>query len=119
MRCPSCHCEVDEADRFCRHCGDKLPGAFKASAERRQLTVTFCDLVGSTRLSSQLDPEDLREVVRAYQETCAAVVQRFDGHIAQYLGDGLLIYSGFPTAFEDSPHRAVRTGWASSRPSMS
>src|SRR5712691_1072473 len=59
-------------------------------AERRQLTVMFCDLVDSTPLASQLDPEDLREVVRAYQETAAAVIQRFDGHIAQYLGDGLL-----------------------------
>jgi len=60
-------------------------------AERRQLTVMFCDLVDSTPLASQLDPEDLREVVRAYQETAAAVIQRFDGHIAQYLGDGLLV----------------------------
>src|SRR5262245_15567771 len=61
-------------------------------AERRQLTVLFCDLVDSTALSSQLDPEDLREVVRAYQTTCAEVIQRFEGHIAQYLGDGLLVY---------------------------
>src|SRR4029453_4257009 len=59
-------------------------------AERRRLTVLFCDLGGSTALSAQLDPEDLREVVRAYQETCAKVVARFEGHIAQYLGDGLL-----------------------------
>jgi hypothetical protein len=60
--------------------------------ERRQLTVLFCDLVDSTALSSQLDPEDLREVVRAYQAACAEVIQHFEGHIAQYLGDGLLIY---------------------------
>ena len=60
-------------------------------AERRQLTVLFCDLADSTRLSSQLDPEDLREVVLAYQATCVEVIQRFDGHIAQYLGDGLLV----------------------------
>src|SRR5262249_10582356 len=59
-----------------------------AEAERRQLTVLFCDLVGSTALSTQLDPEDLREVVRAYQDTCAQVIARFEGHIAQYLGDG-------------------------------
>lgn len=58
----------------------------------------FCDLVGSTDLSSKLDPEDLREVVRAYQETAAEVTQRYEGHIAQYLGDGLLIYFGFPVA---------------------
>ena len=63
-------------------------------AERRQLTVLFCDLVDSTALSSQLDPEELREVVRAYQETCAKVIARFEGHIAQYLGDGLLVYFG-------------------------
>jgi class 3 adenylate cyclase len=63
-------------------------------AERRQLTVMFCDLVDSTPLSSQLDPEDLREVVQAYQATAAAVIQHFDGHIAQYLGDGLLVYFG-------------------------
>jgi class 3 adenylate cyclase/predicted ATPase len=79
-------------------------------AERRQLTVMFCDLVGSTPLSEQLDPEDLREVVRAYQQTCAEVVQRFDGHIAQLLGDALLVYFGWPQAHEDDAQRAVRTG---------
>ena len=79
-------------------------------AERRQLTVLFCDLVESTALSSQLDPEDLREVVRAYQATCAEVIQRFEGHIAQYLGDGLLVYFGYPQAHEDDAQRAVRTG---------
>jgi TOMM system kinase/cyclase fusion protein len=79
-------------------------------AERRQLTVLFCDLVDSTRLASQLDPEDWREVVRAYQQTCAEVIQRFEGHIAQYLGDGLLVYFGYPQAHEDDAQRAVRTG---------
>src|SRR5437016_8164839 len=79
-------------------------------AERRQLTVMFCDLVDSTPLASQLDPEDLREIVRAYQETAAVVIQRFDGHIAQYLGDGLLVYFGYPQAHEDAARRAVRTG---------
>ena len=79
-------------------------------AERRQLTVLFCDLVDSTALASQLDPEDLREVVRLYQETCAAVIQRFEGHIAQYLGDGLLVYFGYPLAHEDDAQRAVRAG---------
>jgi predicted ATPase/class 3 adenylate cyclase len=82
----------------------------RPEAERRQLTVLFCDLVDSTALSSQLDPEDLREVVRAYQATCAEVIQRFDGHIAQYLGDGLLVYFGYPQAHEDDAQRAVRTG---------
>jgi class 3 adenylate cyclase len=79
-------------------------------AERRQLTVLFCDLVDSTALASQLDPEDLRAVVRAYQETCAKVIARFDGYIAQYLGDGLLVYFGYPQAHEDDAQRAVRAG---------
>src|SRR5262249_41418398 len=79
-------------------------------AERRQLTVLFCDLADSTALASQLDPEDLRVVVRAYQATCAEVIQRFDGHIAQYLGDGLLVYFGYPQAHEDDAQRAVRSG---------
>ena len=79
-------------------------------AERRQLTVLFCDLVDSTALASQLDPEDLREVVRAYQETSAKVIARFEGHIAQYLGDGLLVYFGYPLAHEDDAQRAVRAG---------
>ena len=81
-----------------------------SDAERRQLTVLFCDLVDSTVLASQLDPEDLRSVVRAYQTTCAEVIQRFDGHIAQYLGDGLLVYFGYPQAHEDEAQRAVRSG---------
>src|SRR5262249_3883055 len=76
---------------------DSRPNA----AERRQLTVLFCDLVGSTALSEQLDPEELREVVRAYQETCTVVIRRYDGHIAQHLGDGLLVYFGYPAAHED------------------
>ena len=79
-------------------------------AERRQLTVLFCDLADSTALAGQLDPEDLREVVRAYQQTSAAVIQRFDGHIAQYLGDGLLVYFGYPQAHEDDAVRAVHAG---------
>ena len=79
-------------------------------AERRQLTVLFCDVVGSTALSARLDPEDLRDVVRAYQRTCAEVIQRFDGYIAQYLGDGLLVYFGYPQAHEDDAQRAVRAG---------
>jgi TOMM system kinase/cyclase fusion protein len=79
-------------------------------AERRQLTVMFCDLVDSTRLSSQLDPEDWRDVVREYQRVCTDVIQRYDGHIAQLLGDGLLVYFGYPQAHEDDAQRAVRAG---------
>ena len=79
-------------------------------AERRQLTVMFCDVVDSTTLSSQLDPEVYREVVRAYQQVCSEVITRFDGHIAQLLGDGLLVYFGYPHAHEDDPQRPVRAG---------
>src|SRR5499427_2123827 len=98
------------------HAASSTPAASSSAqshtpnAERRQLTVLFCDLVDSTPLASQLDPEDLREVVRAYQEACAKVIARFDGHIAQYLGDGLLVYFGYPLAHEDDAQRAVRTG---------
>jgi TOMM system kinase/cyclase fusion protein len=87
------------------------PAAPRApDGERRQLTVLFCDLVDSTALSSRLDPEEWREVVRAYQDTCSKVIARFEGHIAQYLGDGLLVYFGYPRAHEDDAQRAVRAG---------
>ena len=72
--------------------------------------MLFCDLVDSTQLSSQLDPEDLRDIVQAYQDTCARVIARYEGHIAQYLGDGLLVYFGYPLAHEDDAQRAVRAG---------
>jgi class 3 adenylate cyclase/tetratricopeptide (TPR) repeat protein len=83
---------------------------FEPAAERRQLTVLFCDVVDSMALSERLDPEELRDVVREYQTVSAAVVERFLGHTAQYLGDGLLVYFGFPVAHEDDPQRAVHTG---------
>src|SRR5215510_12691266 len=79
-------------------------------AERRQLTVMFCDLVDSTKLSSQLDPEEYREVVRTYQKVCTEVIQRYEGYTAQLLGDGLLVYFGYPQAHEDDAQRAVRAG---------
>src|SRR5689334_6643282 len=79
-------------------------------AERRQLTVMFCDLVGSTSLSSRLDPEDLREVIAAYQHAVAEVITGFDGFVSRYMGDGVLIYFGFPQAHEDDAERAVRAG---------
>ena len=79
-------------------------------AERRQLTVMFCDLVDSTKLSLQLDPEDYRDVVREYQQVCSEVIQRYDGHVAQLLGDGLLVYFGYPVAHEEDAQRAVHTG---------
>ena len=79
-------------------------------AERRQLTVMFCDLVGSTELSRQLDPEDLRDVMRRYQDAVAGAVSRYGGHVAKYLGDGVLAYFGWPQAYEDQAERAVRAG---------
>jgi class 3 adenylate cyclase len=138
--CPACGFANPPDHRFCGNCGTRLPepaappsppsparqddppatqttpvGSRPAThrppeAERRQLTVLFCDLVDSTALASQLDPEELRAVVRAYQETCAKVIARFEGHIAQYLGDGLLVYFGYPWAHEDDAQRAVRAG---------
>lgn len=77
-------------------------------AERRQLTVLFCDLVGSTELSGRLDPEDLRSLLRSYQQAANGVVERYGGYVAQYLGDGILVYFGYPTAHEDAAERAVR-----------
>ena len=130
--CAQCGFENPPRFKFCGSCGTSLTGqtltpsppqeqptpqaAISApeprspDAERRQLTVMFCDLVESTKLSSQLDPEEYREVVRAYQRVCTDVIQRYDGHIAQLLGDGLLVYFGYPVAHEDDPQRAVRAG---------
>ncbi|MCZ6894374.1 MAG: AAA family ATPase [Gammaproteobacteria bacterium] len=87
-----------------------LPDAHPREAERRQLTVMFCDLVGSTALSEKLDPEDLRDVMAAYQKTAGAVIERYEGHVAQYLGDGVMIYFGWPKAHEDDAQRAIRAG---------
>jgi len=81
-----------------------------ADAEHRHLTVMFCDLVGSTDLSQRLDAEDLRNVIRAYQESASEVIERYAGHIAQYLGDGLLVYFGYPQAHEEDAERAIRAG---------
>jgi len=82
------------------------------AAERRQLTVMFSDLVGSTALSARMDPEDLREVISAYQRCVADTVRRFGGFVARYMGDGVLIYFGYPAAHEDDAERAVRAGLA-------
>jgi class 3 adenylate cyclase/predicted ATPase len=103
---------------FCIECGRQLfkpahstgTKARTAPDERRQLTVMFCDLVDSTSLSGQIDPEDLREVIRRYQTACAQVVDRYEGHIAQYLGDGILVYFGYPRAHENDARRAVSSG---------
>ena len=82
------------------------------TAERRQVTVMFCDLVGSTELSARLDPEDMRAVIRGYQDLCAGAIARFDGFLAKLMGDGVLAYFGFPHAHEDAAERAVRAALA-------
>src|SRR3954454_24787339 len=84
--------------------------ALQHDAERRHLTVMFCDLVGSTALSARLDPEDMWEVIRAYRTACAKVVATYDGSLARFVGDGILVYFGYPRAHEDDAERAVRAG---------
>jgi class 3 adenylate cyclase len=139
LACPMCGFVNEPDDRFCGGCGQALtavpppepthpsnttrpeeqPAPLATSspvaphppdAERRQLTVMFCDLVDYTPLSGTLDPEELCEVVWAYQQTSAEVIQRFEGHIAQYLSDGLLVYFGWPQAHDDDAQRAVQAG---------
>jgi len=85
-----------------------LPAQPADTAERRQVTVMFSDLVGSTALSARMDPEDLREVISAYQKCVAETMQRFGGFVAKYMGDGVLVYFGYPHAHEDDAERAVR-----------
>jgi class 3 adenylate cyclase len=87
-----------------------VPITTATEAERRQVTVLFCDLVGSTELSTKLDPEDMGELLRTYQTNCADVVNRWGGHVANYMGDGVLAYFGWPQAHEDGAERAVRCG---------
>jgi len=88
----------------------KIHELIPAVVERRQLTVLFVDLVGSTALSGRLDPEDMREVIGAYQNAVAGEVARFEGHVAKFMGDGVLVYFGWPRAYEDEAERAVRAG---------
>jgi class 3 adenylate cyclase/predicted ATPase len=101
--------EPSDAKEIAASAHKQLP---TGEAERRQLTVMFCDLVGSTVLSERFDPEDLREIVGAFQVACAEVIGRYEGYIARYMGDGLLVYFGYPQAHEDDTERAVRGGLA-------
>jgi class 3 adenylate cyclase/predicted ATPase len=120
MRCLRCNVENPANAKFCLECGSPLTLAETASprpsewasaeAERRQMTCLFCDLVNSVGLSERLDPEELRETLAAYHRVCATVVRRFEGHTHNYLGDGIMVYFGFPSAHEDDAQRAVRTG---------
>jgi class 3 adenylate cyclase/tetratricopeptide (TPR) repeat protein len=128
-RCPSCGVANPASAKFCPECGRKLavtgadtasgaapetaaPQPQAISAERRQLTVMFCDLVGSTALSARLDPEDMREIMSAYHHRCAEVIGKSGGFVAKYMGDGVLAYFGYPQAYEDDAERAVRCGLA-------
>jgi class 3 adenylate cyclase len=113
MQCPRCHAAIAADARFCPRCGTRLLAvAAPRAAERRQLTVLFCDLVGSTALSVRLDPEDLRAVMRAYHEYVSEAVSRFGGVVTQISGDGMLAHFGWPQAHEHDAERAVRAGLA-------
>src|SRR5438445_677248 len=114
--------------KFCGQCGMGLvpegqanipateqPPDHKPSpeaAQRRHLTIMFCDMAGSTALAARLDPEDLREVIRGFQDACVRAIGRFDGFVAKFMGDGVLAYFGYPKAHEDDAERAVRAGLA-------
>jgi TOMM system kinase/cyclase fusion protein len=102
---------------FCGRCGASIAPSsapldagdhYSTRAERRQLTVVFCDLVGSTDLSTQLDPEEFNDLTREYERVCAEVIERHEGRIARFVGDGILVYFGYPLSHEDDPKRAVR-----------
>src|ERR1017187_7618457 len=129
--CPSCGNANPASAKFCLECGHKLPATgvdaagrpatdtatlqpakAAGSAERRQLTVMFCDLVGSTALSARLDPEDMREIVGAYHRSCAEQITKAGGFVAKYMGDGVLAYFGYPQAHEHDSERAVFAGLA-------
>ena len=111
MQCSKCGTENAASTKFCAECGTPMRREpAEAAAERRQLTVLFMDLVGSTALAESMDPEDLRELYARYQGVCADVIRRYEGYIAQHLGDGILAYFGYPTAHEDDALRAVQSG---------
>jgi class 3 adenylate cyclase/predicted ATPase len=126
LRCPSCGHSEKPGAKFCANCGATLVGTSvtlrspelapgipaRAAAERCHLTVMFCDLVGSTALSVHLDVEDYQEVISAYQKRVAEIVTGFGGFVARRVGDGVLVYFGYPNANEDDPEQAVRAGLA-------
>ena len=128
LHCPRCGKENPSGYKFCGHCGapigeegersegsphvatGRAADASDASAERRQMTVMFCDLVGSTALAERLDPEELHGVIREYQASCDRIIAAYEGYIARYMGDGILTYFCYPKAHEDDAVRAVRAG---------
>lgn len=110
MACPACGFSTQGAARFCGGCGLPLLSPSEAAplAERRVLSVLFCDMVGATTLSEQIDPEEFRDLLRDYHNACAQVVQQYDGFLADLMGDGVVIYFGYPRAHEDDEVRSVR-----------
>jgi class 3 adenylate cyclase/tetratricopeptide (TPR) repeat protein len=120
QRCPACGTENPASNKFCGSCGVGLAGGARTTetpragrpsgtdAERRQVTVLICDLVGSTALSARLDPEDMREIIGAFNRCCAEVITKSGGFVAKYMGDGVMAYFGYPQAHEDDAERAVR-----------
>jgi class 3 adenylate cyclase len=105
--CRECRAPVQRGSKFCSACGHAV-GVGTLEGERRQLTVLFCDVVGSTALSERLDPEDLRDLLNGYQRVCRDAILRYEGHVSQFLGDGVLAYFGYPRAHEDDAVRATR-----------
>lgn len=127
IECPFCYRLNPPDVQFCINCGASVtsgrpprflqpdstagqPKVMPAESERRHITAVFCDLVDSSSIAEQQDPEDFHEMVRTYQETCSRVVSKYEGHIAQHYGDGVLVYFGYPQAHEDDAQRAVRAG---------
>ncbi len=129
LRCAACGFDNLAGESYCGGCGRALANPFRsapsvtnsaaptsdfkvrsAASERRQITVMFCDLVGATALTTRLDPEDMRDLIRAYQALCHSLIIRYDGRIARFVGDGVMAYFGYPLAHEDDAERAVRAG---------
>src|SRR6266481_4951644 len=117
MRCTSCAFENAAAGKFCSECGAQLNAPIatpvsETAGERRHLTVLFSDLVGSTEISTRLDPEEWRELVADYHRAAAEAIRRFGGFVAKYLGDGVMAYFGWPEAHDNDAERAARAGLA-------
>src|SRR5215472_7271934 len=124
ITCPKCGASNQPDERFCGECGAALtesrvptaqeitPRAPPAIGERRHLTVLFCDLVGSTAMAAQLDPEEWQETVAGYQLAAAEAITRFGGHVAKYLGDGVMAFFGYPEAHDNDAERAALAGLA-------
>jgi class 3 adenylate cyclase len=128
VRCPKCSSENPPETSFCgdwgaglivpakaeadEHAHNIIVGQHAVEGERRHLTVLFCDLVGSTEIASHLDPEEWREIVAGYHRAAAQAIERFGGHVAQYLGDGVMTFFGYPEAHDNDAERAARAGLA-------